>query len=91
MKNQQVKNTAIFKIPVTDLDFFSKMAQEFYNKGAIQKPNVNALAKIALLYLGEIYKQDRNKRSQSDDTNDADVRKQGQERKMLRSNLDKYW
>lgn len=56
-----VANAIIYKLPSNQIEFFDKMAQEFYKQGAIDRPSRNALGKLAIMYLGGVWTADKKR------------------------------
>ena len=60
-KSKLPDNMVAFRLPPRQAEFFDKMAIEFYRQGAIQKPNRHQLGKLAMLYLGGVWREDLRK------------------------------
>ena len=52
----------LYKLPKDRIKFFDEMAKSFYLQGAIRRPNRHQLGKLAMLYLGGIWKEDLKRR-----------------------------
>jgi hypothetical protein len=59
----KLDNLVLYKLPKDQIQFFDEMAESFWKLGAIRRPNRHALGKLAILYLGGMWKQDIKRRA----------------------------